>query len=471
MVKIISLGLGDEETLTLGALKAAKEAKELILETSQAPVADYLKTCGIAFSTIDRFYIGAASKEEAEEKAARYIYASGNGTFAVLGEIYDSEVARKVMKMGAESLYFGSSAAVRALVLCGAYTKGKGRQTLSAQRLAEGTPFSTKLDLVITEIESADMWNRISSLLLGLYPPEHPTVICDGRSAMAMKLVDVGSLSFHEDTVLVLRPVEIADQPTFGYEDLLEIMRRLRKKDGCPWDREQTHETLRPYLLEESYEVMDAIDRNDMMMLADELGDVMLQIAFHCVIGEEEGDMEAREVTTSICKKLIHRHPHIFGSVHVDSARDVAGNWEDIKRQEKGQRTYTDALRDVPRCTSQLIRSSKIQKKAGLVGFDFDNYEGAAGKVREELEELLHDVSLGENPEHESGDLLFAVVNLLRLLKVSPDAALNRTCNKFIERFAYMEEAAKKEGRDLKALSIEEQENLWQAAKKQSGVR
>ena len=200
-------------------------------------------------------------------------------------------------------------------------------------------------------------------------------------------------------------------------------------------------------------------------MLSDELGDVLMQVVFHAQIGAEFSEFDIDDVTTNICQKMIHRHTHIFGKDKLDTAEAVSGNWEAIKRQEKGLSSYTDALRDVPKGMSTLIRSGKIQKKAGLAGFDWDDWRGPFEKVLEEAEELRRDAEAGADPEGEAGDLLFAVVNLLRFLKVSPDAALNKTCEKFIRRFAFMEVAAQQQGKDLASLPLEEQDALWQQAK------
>jgi tetrapyrrole methylase family protein/MazG family protein len=253
----------------------------------------------------------------------------------------------------------------------------------------------------------------------------------------------------------------------YDFNDLLEIMARLRAENGCPWDREQTHESLRIYMLEETYEVLEALESGDKGKFCNELGDLLLQIVFHAQIAKETGDFDIGDVTAEVCKKLISRHPHIFGSVKADTAEKVVENWEAIKKKEKQIKSQTGVLRDVPPILPALMRSYKVQQKAAQVGFDWDDIEDVFRKVEEEIREL-RDVYKSNNVERitdELGDAFFALVNLSRFLNVQPELALNGTIGKFIRRFEYIEKQGEKAGKRLEDMSLSEMDELWNEAK------
>lgn len=253
----------------------------------------------------------------------------------------------------------------------------------------------------------------------------------------------------------------------YDFNDLLQVMERLRAENGCPWDREQTHESLKIYLIEETYEVLEALDAGDMKKFCNELGDLLLQIVFHAQIAKENGVFDMDDVTTEICQKLISRHTHIFGDAKADTAEQVIENWEAIKKKEKQIKSQTGVLKDVPSNLPALMRSYKVQQKAAQVGFDWDDIEDVFGKVDEEIQEL-RDVYKSKNVERitdELGDALFALVNLSRFLKIQPELALTGTVGKFIRRFEYIEQQSAKEGKKLEDMSLAEMDVLWNEAK------
>ena len=252
----------------------------------------------------------------------------------------------------------------------------------------------------------------------------------------------------------------------YDFKDLLDIMALLRSE--CPWDREQTHDSLKRYIIEETYEVLEQIDKKDSVKLCDELGDLLLQVVFHAQISRENGEFEMSDVITGICRKLISRHTHVFGEVKADTPERVLENWEEIKKREKGIKSHTGVLKDVPSNLPALMRSFKVQQKAARVGFDWDKTEDAMAKVDEEIQELK-DVYKSNNMERitdEMGDALFALVNLSRFLKVQPELALTGTTNKFIKRFEYIESESLKNGRKLEEMNLEEMDELWNEAKR-----
>lgn len=254
----------------------------------------------------------------------------------------------------------------------------------------------------------------------------------------------------------------------YTINDLLDIMEQLRGGNGCPWDKVQTHESIKKSMIEECYEALDALDSGNDDAFANELGDVLLQVVFHSQIAKERGAFDFDRVVNEICTKLIARHTHVFGADKAGDAEEALSNWEKNKKKEKGLQTYTDMLKDVPHYLPALMRSEKIQKKAGSVGFDWGEIEPVYDKVYEEIDELkeaakLHDP---EKIEEEYGDLLFAVVNLGRFLKVTPEIALVKSCDKFIGRFEKMEREAIAKNMDFSELSLEEMDKLWEKIKK-----
>ena len=260
--------------------------------------------------------------------------------------------------------------------------------------------------------------------------------------------------------------IDFVRKESYDLEDLKKIVSILRSPEGCPWDKVQTHETLRRGMLEESYEVVEAIDEGSTEHLKEELGDVLLQVVFHADIENDAGRFDLNDVADGVSKKLVFRHPHVFGSVDVADTEEVLVNWEQLKRQEKGQETYTDTLNAVAKTLPALWRAEKVQKKARKANFDWPDVSGALDKIAEELEELKTAISQQSNIEEELGDLLFAAVNAARFVEVDPEEALNRASDKFIARFARMEDFAIAEGKDMGEMTLEQLDALWDRAKR-----
>ena len=246
------------------------------------------------------------------------------------------------------------------------------------------------------------------------------------------------------------------------FDTLVDIIARLRAPDGCPWDRQQTHSSLRQNLLEECYEVLDALDEGESGKLCQELGDLLMQIVLHAQIAAEEGEFELGDVIAGINEKLVHRHPHIFGSQKVGSAEEVAHNWEALKREERGEDSL---LASVPRLMPALAYSQVVQRRVAQVGFDWEDIDGVIDKLAEEVREYKQTESL-EQRAGEFGDLLFTLVNIARRLGVDSEEALREANRKFYRRFSYMEELCRQRGVNFGELSFEEQNALWEEAKK-----
>lgn len=259
--------------------------------------------------------------------------------------------------------------------------------------------------------------------------------------------------------------VDFPKKESYDVSDLERIVAILRAPGGCPWDAEQTHESIRRNFLEEAYEAVEAIDEKSPEHLKEELGDVLLQIVLHACMEQEAGHFDLNGVADGICKKLIYRHPHVFGEVKVSGTGEVLNNWEELKRKEKGQATNTDALSAVARSLPALWRAEKVQKKARKAGFDWPDVSGALDKVGEELDELRRAVDEQSNIEEELGDLLFAAVNVSRFVHTDPEEALSRATDKFIRRFAKVEALAKAGDRPMEEMTLEELDALWEQAK------
>ena len=250
----------------------------------------------------------------------------------------------------------------------------------------------------------------------------------------------------------------------YSIQALSDVMETLLGPDGCPWDQKQTHESIRKNLLEEAYEVVETIDAKDTEHMKEELGDLLLQVLFHAMIAEKNGEFTFADVVESIAQKLIHRHPHIFADATAEDDMAVLSNWEEIKRKEKGEENES-IMNELPPLLPALMKAEKVQEKARRVGFDWDKMDDAMDKVYEELDELKEAVAQEENVEGELGDVLFSVVNVSRFIQVDAEKALMGTVDKFISRFRYIETKARLDKRSLSEYTINELDAWWDEAK------
>ncbi|MBR6729196.1 MAG: nucleoside triphosphate pyrophosphohydrolase [Clostridia bacterium] len=258
----------------------------------------------------------------------------------------------------------------------------------------------------------------------------------------------------------------------YTFDDLVSILKTLRGENGCPWDRVQTHESIKMNLLEEAYEALEALDTGTKDQFSDELGDLLLQVVFHAQIGEEDGTFTMADVLRHVCTKMISRHSHIFGTDTAETPEQVLDTWEKNKQKEKGQKSYTESMQSVCSYLPALIRAQKIQGKAAKVGFDWEDVSGAMSKLSEEVQELSQAIEEKdeENIFEELGDVLFSAVNVARFYKLSAEEALEKTVKKFVERFSYVETEAKKAGKELTDMSLGEMDALWDAAKERTSA-
>ena len=333
-------------------------------------------------------------------------------------------------------------------------------QTLSS---AHVLPHPPDMPVLLTGVDSQELALHLRTILLTTYPSEY---LVQWAGEGKIKEERVGELSGEVFSANLCLYVPALGEGT-SFESFAEIVAHLRAPDGCPWDKEQTHETLRKHLLEETYEAISAIDLGDFADMREEFGDLLLQIVLQSQIANEEGQFNVNQVVQGIHSKIVRRHPHVFGELELDSVDGVLTNWEKLKEKERGRKNNGKGLLDgVPITLPALNQAQEYQDRAARVGFDWPEIEGVLDKIAEEIEEVKQATNEAELTS-ELGDLLFALVNLARWKKVDAESALRGTNMKFKKRFGYVEQGAKKENRELSSLTLEEMDGLWNDAKTQ----
>lgn len=477
---IVGLGPGSFNFMTVETLDVLERAETLLLRTAKHPTVEALRARGIAFASYDEYYERHATFDEvyaaiAEDCATR----AKNGARIVYAVPGSPLVAERTVVLLRE---LANERGIPLTVLPGMsflevlYTRLgvdpiEGLTVLDACDLQpDGSELKTAM--VITQVYNQAVASDVKLTLMESLPDDYAVTLVRGLGlpdesirTIALYELDRQPDIDHLTSLYVAKPEHKAPQ-TFSLEPLIEVMATLRSPDGCLWDLEQNHRSLRRYLVEEVYEVLEAIELADGEKMCEELGDLLLQIVFHARVAEESGEFTMQDVVDVVTEKMIRRHPHVFGEVTVADAADVVVNWEEIKRREHNDRH--SVLDGVPAGLPALMHAYKVQAKAAKVGFDWPDVEPVWGKVAEELQELREAIAKKSPREVEAelGDVLFAVVNLARFLKVEPETALNATNQKFRRRFTYIEQEVTKSGREWKKMSLEELDLLWNEAKR-----
>lgn len=335
---------------------------------------------------------------------------------------------------------------------------------LGARTLADAhvPPYPPDMPALLVGVNSKELAVHLKDVVLTTYPKDHAIVVIDGGEKRDLDAGELENSPVSDSSCWFI--------PALGegasFESFAEIVAHLRAPNGCPWDREQTHESLRKHLLEEAYETITAIDSGDFVHMREEFGDLLLQIVLQTQIASEEEQFNINEVIQGIHSKILRRHPHVFGDLKLDGVDGVLTNWEKLKEQERGEKKDGKGLLDgVPLSLPALSQAQEYQDRAARVGFDWPEVEGVLEKIKEEIDEIKRaetDFELAS----EIGDLFFAIVNLARWKRVDAESVLRQTNMKFRKRFAYVEQGAKRQGRNLSELTLDEMEALWQAAKK-----
>jgi len=473
-ITIVTVSTGDTSLLTQGAIQALVHAPLLVLRTGRHPISDWLTAHALSYETFDSLYDASEDFDTFNRKAAKRLLAlsqQADVVYAVSDATMDSTISTLRKTIPADttlSFLPGVSHADRCLALLDVSANGLRQyaaEEFRSARVAPGEP------LLLCEMHSRECASECKLRLMRLLPDETELFFFSGDengSITSVKLplytLDRQPLYNHLTSCFV-PAVDQLQRTRYDMDDLIAVMTRLRAPDGCPWDKEQSHESLLTNLLEESYEFIGAVRDGDTAHMYDELGDVLLQVVFHAEIARQHGDFDIDDVTTAITGKMIERHPHIFGTVKADTSAQVLDNWDAIKRSQRGIRSVAEAMDDVSTGLSATMRADKIQHKAAKIGFDFPDAISALSKVHEEADEVLECLTLKENPEMELGDLFFSVVNVCRLCKKNPDIALFSATNKFVDRFRKMEKSVEKAGKSIGDLTLSEMDVYWEAEK------
>ena len=480
MITVVGLGPGSKDALTIGVLEILKNNKNIYFRTEKHPNVEYLKSMGVNFETCDRFYEKYNNFDDIYKAIANELIAiheeKGDLVYAVPGHPLVAEKSVTLLlqlceENGIESKLMPSVSFIDAVIESLKLDPIEGLKVVDAFDIRNQV-MDKRIGMVITQVYNKFIASETKLVLCEYYRDDTDIVFVraagvEGQESIrTIKLYDLD----RQDDIDYLTSIYIPkkQEETKDFQDLLDVMSVLRSEDGCMWDLEQTHESLKRYLIEECYEVIEAIDEEDDEKLVEELGDVLLQIVFHAQIGKEDGYFNINDIVQGITNKMISRHPHIFSDVKVDNADEILSNWDEIKKKEKSINTYTDELKHIPKCFPGLIRADKVQRKAAKVGFDWDDVKPAMEKVLEELEEIKDVYKSGEvsRIQEEVGDLIFATVNIARLLDIDPEFAVNYTIDKFIKRFQFIEESGIRKGLDMKSMTLDEMDALWNEAKK-----
>ncbi|WP_040213835.1 nucleoside triphosphate pyrophosphohydrolase [Clostridium polynesiense] len=480
MINIIGLGPGSAEALTLGSIKLLKSSSYIILRTAKHPTISYLDDEGIVYSTYDYAYDKFKSFDEVYNYIAEDLIAKhrehGDIVYAVPGHplVAEKSVELIIAKAEEENIDINIVPAVSfidAVLDSLKLDPIKGLKLIDAFDISNQIP-DKRVGTVITQVYNHFIASEVKLKLLEFYEDE--TLIYFVRAAgikgeESVRKIKLYELDWQED-IDYLTSLYIPADPENkkDFYEFVDIIDTLRAPGGCPWDREQTHESLKRALIEESYEVIEAIEEMDDNKLIEELGDLLLQVVFHASIGKDEGYFNIHDVIEGISRKMIYRHPHVFGTVSVSDSKEVLNNWDELKRKEQGLKSFTDELNHIAKSLPALIRAEKVQKKAAKAGFDWDNVEEPLNKIFEEAEELKDVYKLQNKAKilDEMGDLIFACVNTCRFLNIPAEEALNSTTNKFIKRFSFIEKTSLEVGKNLEDMSLEEMDYFWEQAKK-----
>ncbi len=476
IIYLVGLGPGDPQAMTLRALKTLKKANKVYLRTARHPGLELLRRHRIAYTAFDSLYEGSRTFEETYQRIARHVInaARNNGpvAYAVPGSPLFAEKAveiilRKAPAAGIRCCVIPSVSFVEAIASEINLSRDKEYAIVDALQLDKLLDYPEK-NLLIMQAYNKLVASQVKLELGLLYPDDHPVTVIrgaglsSGKKSVTVPLYKMDRVQFIDHlTTFYLPPVG-----KHGITELLRIMRRLRSEEGCPWDREQNHDTLKPYLLEEAYEVLGAINSGSAKELCEELGDLLLQVVFHSQIALESGNFAFHDIVEGITEKLIRRHPHVFGSAAAATSGDVIKSWQQIKKDEKKERKSLFTLENY---LPALLRAQKLQRQASSVGFDWPDDKGAWDKLDEELKELIDAYNQRDQAKivEELGDLLFAAVNISRFLKVDAEQALAQSTEKFYMRLRYVEQKADSEGEGIAGYSLSKLDEWWEEAKRQ----
>lgn len=478
-ITIVGLGPGSFGLITAETLELIKNADILVLRTAKHPTIAEIQDMGIKFTSYDHIYNEKATFAEVYHAIACDVVERAqhgeNLVYAVPGSPLVAEKTVFLIRSMATDKKIKVNIIPGMSFLEVLYTRMAidpidGLTVIDAADI-DKLPANLNTGLIITQVYNSQVASDAKLSLMNYFPDEYPVTFLRAlgtpdEEIKTIPLYELDRITTIDHLTSVYVPPYQARARRFTLDPLTNIMARLRSPGGCVWDLEQDHKSLRRYIVEEVYEVLEAIELADGEKLCEELGDLLLQIVFHARIAEESGVFSMQDVIDGVTEKMIRRHPHVFGDITVQDAAEVVMNWDAIKKQEKsGERK--SVLDGIPAGLPALMRAYKMQSKAAKVGFDWDTIAPVWGKIEEELSELKEAAKGGDSTavENELGDVLFAVVNLARFLHAEPEVALTAANNKFMRRFAYIEAQVKKQGRKWQDYTLAELDKLWDKAK------
>ncbi|MFC5543226.1 nucleoside triphosphate pyrophosphohydrolase [Ureibacillus suwonensis] len=479
-IAIVGLGASDYEQLPMGVYKKLKEAKKVYVRTMDHPVLHELQEEGLQFESFDEVYEKHDSFQPVyEEIAERLIEAAKEEpvVYAVPGHPLVAEQTVQLLieaeRQGKVQISFAGGQSF----LDPIFTALK-IDPIEGFQLLDGTSFSIHDVNMLSHVLIAQVYDQFSAsevklTLMEKYRDDYPVTIVTAAGSIQEQLKTVPlyeldqAVEINNLTTIYVPPVKSDLDALKDWRTFRSIIATLRGPNGCPWDRKQTHESLKKYLIEEVHEFLAAVDEKDDFGMVEELGDILLQVFLHAQIGEDEGYFNLEEVLESISEKMIRRHPHVFGDITVKNADEVVTNWEEIKKQEKGEQKES-LLKGEYRPSSSLQTSYNYQKKAASVGFDWPDAGGAIKKFEEEWQEFCQELEKGtsETMLDEFGDVLFTLVNIARFYKISPEEAMVHANEKFARRFQFVEEQVRKSGQTFDDFTLEQLDEFWNEAKR-----
>ncbi|MEH7108266.1 nucleoside triphosphate pyrophosphohydrolase [Bacillus sp. JJ1764] len=480
-IEIVGLGAGDLEQLPVGVYKKLLHSGQVFLRTKEHPVVADLVSEGMQYVSFDDIYEKHEQFEEVYQEITELLIKKAQENSIIYGVPGHPLVAERTVqlllaegpKQGLDIVIGGGQSFLDAIFASLKVDPVEGFQLLDGTALHKDQ-LMVNQHMIISQVYDQFIASNVKLTLMEKLPDDYEVTIVTaaGSDQEIMETVPLYELdrnvSINNLTSVYVPPVKEETLLWKDFSKLREVIAILRGPNGCPWDKEQTHESLKPYLIEETYEVIDAINEGDIDHLIEELGDVLLQVMLHAQIGEDEGYFSIEDVIEGLAAKMVRRHPHVFGTGMADTAEEVVQNWQEIKKQEKGG--VPDSLLDgVSKSLPKLLMAFELQKKAAKVGFDWQEVTPALEKVKEELEEFVQELDGTQEglarAKQEFGDLLFALVNVARFLKMDPEEALYETNVKFMRRFQYIEKKVKESGRVFSDFTLEELDRYWDEAK------
>lgn len=464
MIKVVALGCRYGQ-LTLEGAEVIDKAYKVFVKTSLTDTYRYFTDKNIETQSLDFIYEKSGDFDGLDKEIVDFLLASDKKynpsendkniiAYCVNGSGYDD---RSVMLLRSADASIEIIPSVSRGISCG--YPALGHTTISAYELLslKGFNYDTRLALSITDIDNMFVASEVKLVLQNILGDEEE-ILFNGKKIMVYELDRQGEYDYSSTVYVPVK--ELTAKRRFNFIDLYLIMRILRGENGCQWDKAQTHESIRENAVEEAYELVEAINNEDIDNMIEESGDLFLQSIFHCVIGEDKGEFDVEDSLTGICRKLIDRHTHIFGDVVANNAEEALRAWDNAKAKEKKYKSQGDKMTHIAKALPSLMRAQKVQKVAAKGSFEFDNFEQVCDKIKEEYKEFIeaHDDGL----EEEGGDLIFACVNALRWKGVDSEIALTRTIDKFIRRYNYVEEKC---GGSTAGKPIEELDRYWEEAK------